>query len=389
MKIQKALARLSIAACLCLAPGLSTAHAAAKSVVGKQTSMPPSKPGGKPITVAVFNYYPNPATPYLVDANGVLQPFPGVSSIPAGAAPFSLTTTAGTTVFYRRQRGGGKWVHYAGANPASKTTILGNAPGAPPAAPTSNTPSLGTSTPAPAAPPTIVNNKSVVNKTVVNNPPPGRKRGPGAPDINVTINPPSPSDTPIAPSTPPADAPPAGAPPATAPTTPAAGDQEGEFTTLTADDPRVVEFLRIHNAARADVGVPALEWSDDLAFTAQHWADHIGQTGRILHRPNSQYGENIGWGTGSYTPASAANAWLAEKAKYSPDTEAKLPTKKGRSAVASKATAAAETGHYTQMVWSKSTMVGFGIATTKDGKFVVVANYNPRGNIEGEKPYGQ
>ena len=40
-------------------------------------------------------------------------------------------------------------------------------------------------------------------------------------------------------------------------------------------------------------------------------------------------------------------------------------------------------------VWGESTMVGIGIAMTKDGKTVVVANYNPRGNVEGEKPYGQ
>lgn len=88
-------------------------------------------------------------------------------------------------------------------------------------------------------------------------------------------------------------------------------------------------------------------------------------------------------GTGDYSPATAANAWLAEKAKYSPDE----PAAKGKGKKAAKREDATKALHYTQMVWGKSTMVGYGLATTKDGKVVVVANYNPRGNTEGEKPY--
>lgn len=409
MKIPSILPGLALAGSLFFTPFLSTAHAQKQSstrFAGKPTSAAPSVIGGAPITVAVYNYLPNPVSAYWVTPAGVLQLVPGSGQIPpmSGSTPATVQSFRNATLVFRGPKGGGHGKHFSGNNPAP-FIVLGNPPAGaalPPgynngggAAPAATTPA------APAKPGTPVN-KSVVNKTVNNNPPPaapetpaapgkGRKRVVNkAPDVNVTINPP-PSDAPAAPS-PNAPAPAAPASPAS-PTAPPpaaakADEPEGDLNSLTADDPRVVEFLRIHNAARADVGVAPLEWSDDLAFTAQDWADRIGRTGKIEHRPKSEYGENIGWGTGAYTAASAANAWLAEKAKYSPDTAAKAAAKKkGKSAA--KADPADETAHYTQMVWGKSTMVGLGLATTKDGKTVVVANYNPRGNVEGEKPYGQ
>ena len=48
-------------------------------------------------------------------------------------------------------------------------------------------------------------------------------------------------------------------------------------------------------------------------------------------------------------------------------------------------------GHYTQVVWKKSTKVGVGMATTKVGKWTyiyVVARYKPRGNFVMMK-YGE
>ena len=159
---------------------------------------------------------------------------------------------------------------------------------------------------------------------------------------------------------------------------------------LKADSPTVVEFLRIHNAARADVGASPLEWSDDLARTAQRWAEHLAETGKLQHRADSAYGELIATGGVDFTPAKAANGWLSEKAHYSPDQEPKYRVSKASQTDDGKTIVReedGETAHYTQMVWGKSTMVGAGIAKTKDGKVVVVANYNPRGNVKGEKPY--
>lgn len=415
MKATQSLAGLTLAASLFLAPAVPTVQA--QQFAGKPSTLPPSVPGGAPITVAVYNYTSTPMTAYWVTPAGVLQPVPGVAPFPpiTGVTPVNMQSFRNATLVFKGpakgvgQQGRGK--HFGGNNPAP-FIVLGNPPpgvnppgnragkgsapaGTTPAATTTPTATVPAATTAPGKPGTTVN-KSVVNKNVTNNPPAeapesgedgggkGRKKvvNKGG-DVSITVNP-TPSDTPApAPASSP-DSPPAPMPPSAADTP----SEEPDVTIdpLPADDPRVVEFLRIHNAARSDVGVSPLEWSDDLAFTAQDWANRIASSGKIEHRLGSEYGENIGWGTGDFTSASAANLWLAEKSKYSPDAPAKPAGKKKKQSAASEH--GAETAHYTQMVWGKSTMVGVGIAMTKDGRTVVVANYNPRGNIEGERPYG-
>ncbi len=42
------------------------------------------------------------------------------------------------------------------------------------------------------------------------------------------------------------------------------------------------------------------------------------------------------------------------------------------------------TGHFTQVVWKDSRDFGIGKAKTKDGKWLVVANYYPAGNLIGK-----
>lgn len=42
-----------------------------------------------------------------------------------------------------------------------------------------------------------------------------------------------------------------------------------------------------------------------------------------------------------------------------------------------------KTGNFTQVVWKNTTELGVGIAYEK-GKYVVVCNYNPRGNYKGQ-----
>ncbi len=137
------------------------------------------------------------------------------------------------------------------------------------------------------------------------------------------------------------------------------------------------EALRLHNKARADVGVPALEWSADLAAYAQAWANHLASSGcKMQHRPSSGkwaqlYGENIFWGSGkSYTALNASQSWYEEIKYYK-------PKKDNRS----------KTGHYTQMVWRSTTRVGIGTATCSNGSTIIVANYSPAGNYAGQKPY--
>ncbi len=351
MKITHLIAGLSLAASLFFTPALSTAQAQ-KSVVGKQSSFKPSVPGGPPIKIAVYNYMPNPVTVYFVDQSGVLQNVPGATPVPpiAGTTPTYFPSFVGASLFFRNQRGGGKYKYFGGAD-STPQIVLGNPPSGASNPQAKNDTSIevpdGTAFPAPGGKGT--RKKSVTNVTTVTTSTPGEA-------------PAAPAETPDKPK------------------------PKGKRLFAT-DTPVHADFLRIHNAARADVGVGPLQWSEDLHKSAQGWADKIAETGRVEHRPDSAYGENIGWGTGDYTPAAAANSWLAEKAEYSPDAPTPKPPKGKKKQPQATGEESGKTAHYTQMVWGKSTMVGLGVAKTKDGRTVVVANYNPRGNIKGEKPY--
>lgn len=138
--------------------------------------------------------------------------------------------------------------------------------------------------------------------------------------------------------------------------------------------------LETHNRMRAEVGAAPLRWSQELSVFAQAWADHLAGAGcRFQHRPikgewAQQYGENLFWGNGAFFNASdATNSWYGEKKdfRYGPVTESNY----------------ARIGHYTQLVWSATTEVGMGAARCRNGAWIIVANYSPRGNYVGVKPY--
>ncbi len=136
-------------------------------------------------------------------------------------------------------------------------------------------------------------------------------------------------------------------------------------------------FLNLHNQAREEVGIAPLVWSDDLAAYAQEWADHLAANGCDLqHRNGGSYGENIYWGS-HFDEAAAQHAvesWLSEQSAYRGE--------KFTSRTASRC------GHYTQIVWEKSTQLGCGVARCSDGGVIVICNYDPSGNYLGEYPYG-
>ena len=163
--------------------------------------------------------------------------------------------------------------------------------------------------------------------------------------------------------------------PATAPLTPTGVTTAGGNPASPIPTPAVVageraEFMRIHNQARASVGVPPLEWSQELASLAQEWANRLARRGQLEHRSGNSYGENLAYGT-ELSAAAAANLWLQERAAYDGG-----PINSGNiSAV----------GHYTQMIWRSTTRVGYGIARV-GGNTYVVANYAPAGNVVGQRP---
>jgi glutaredoxin len=141
---------------------------------------------------------------------------------------------------------------------------------------------------------------------------------------------------------------------------------------------QITEILKAHNKYRAEVNIPPLKWSDDLAAYAKEWGEHLVQTGcNLEHRPftgkwKQQYGENIYWTSGSeISPTEAVESWAEEK----PDYDGGLMNNKNFAA-----------GHYTQMIWGKTTHVGCATVKCKDGSHIVVCNYNPPGNYMGRNP---
>ncbi len=120
-----------------------------------------------------------------------------------------------------------------------------------------------------------------------------------------------------------------------------------------------------------------MTWSTDLAAYAQGRAKQIAANCELGHDPNGNapaYGENLFMGSGDgFTPLSAAQTWYDERKAYHNEAVSQSNVQ--------------NVGHYTQMVWKASLHLGFGKAQCQDGTVVFVANYDPRGNIVGQKPF--
>jgi pathogenesis-related protein 1 len=141
----------------------------------------------------------------------------------------------------------------------------------------------------------------------------------------------------------------------------------------------IEKILTLHNKVRADVGVAQLIWSADLAIYAQEWADNLVATNCDLeHRPRSgkweqKYGENLFMGgSGYYDVTSAVKYWEEEKRHY--NGQAIDNNNQNRSS------------HYTQLVWGKTKQIGCAKVVCK-ANIIVVCNYDPPGNMLGQKPY--
>lgn len=57
------------------------------------------------------------------------------------------------------------------------------------------------------------------------------------------------------------------------------------------------QALKLHNDARAAVGVPDLEWDAGLAADALAYAQELVNIGHLEHSSGSGEGENLSWGS--------------------------------------------------------------------------------------------
>ena len=139
-------------------------------------------------------------------------------------------------------------------------------------------------------------------------------------------------------------------------------------------------LLAAHNAERAAMGVPPLEWNDQLAADARLWANQLAATGRFEHSPDEAgkdpQGENLWAGTPrAYSPENMVGLWVAEKKDYRPGV---FPSN-------SRSGDVEHVGHYTQLIWRTSGAVGCATAVGKREEFLV-CRYSEAGNIYGERP---
>ncbi|KAG5678130.1 hypothetical protein PVAND_007829 [Polypedilum vanderplanki] len=133
------------------------------------------------------------------------------------------------------------------------------------------------------------------------------------------------------------------------------------------------ECLRAHNEYRARHGVPPLKLNKRLCKHAEEWAKILASRGVLMHRNNSQYGENIfclwssNGSTNFTTGQEVVDSWYAEISQHVFHRE---PT-------------TLKSGHFCQVVWKESRELGVGMAKNRNGEIFVVVNYDPPGNFIG------
>jgi uncharacterized protein YkwD len=133
-----------------------------------------------------------------------------------------------------------------------------------------------------------------------------------------------------------------------------------------------IQFIEEHQKWRAEVKSEPLMWSVNIQKKAEDYALQLAKLGRLKHS-NSSLGENLYWFSGqTFSPSDATDSWGAEKSLYKPGTKISN-------------TNYHDFGHYTQMIWHKTTELGCGVAQSQHGTFVV-CQYNPPGNFIGEMP---
>ncbi|XP_064601184.1 GLIPR1-like protein 1 [Liolophura sinensis] len=161
---------------------------------------------------------------------------------------------------------------------------------------------------------------------------------------------------------------------------------------LTPQEQKVI--LHKHNTLRGSVQPSGadeirLEWDDRLAARAQAWANKCTFKHDFLTDCKGNYmGQNLYTAFAAHNvpdvdPQEVVQEWYNEQPfyQYSSNT----------------CQAGKVCGHYTQVVWAKTRLVGCGIAACKTlfnpgyknhtNAALVVCNYDPPGNYIGARPY--
>jgi hypothetical protein len=135
-------------------------------------------------------------------------------------------------------------------------------------------------------------------------------------------------------------------------------------------------ILMAHNAARAEVGAPPLQWDPSLAVAAASYGPALSRIGHLVHSPRAgreNQRENLWMGQeGRFRPEEMVTAWTDEKRLFNAGMFPNVSRSGNWSDVA----------HYTQMIWKTTTHVGCAIY--RDGTWdYLICRYSPPGNRDG------
>ncbi|KAK2651697.1 hypothetical protein Ddye_011553 [Dipteronia dyeriana] len=131
-------------------------------------------------------------------------------------------------------------------------------------------------------------------------------------------------------------------------------------------------FLDAHNSARAKVGVGPMTWNETLAtYASTRVADCT------CEYSGGPYGENLiansRNGSSSISGTYIMNIWVAEKANYDSRSNACVAGRSCR--------------NYTQVVWQNSRSLGCAKVQCSSGGYFFSCNYDPPGNLIGQRPF--
>lgn len=137
-------------------------------------------------------------------------------------------------------------------------------------------------------------------------------------------------------------------------------------------------LLAVHNAARAEVGAPPLQWDERLARSAASYGPRLASLGRLAHSPREDrpgQSENLAMDTmASGTPENLAALWVAEQRDFMPGTFPEV-SRTGRWE---------DIGHYTQIIWPGTTHVGCALHDERGWRYLI-CRYSPKGNRDGKR----
>lgn len=139
-------------------------------------------------------------------------------------------------------------------------------------------------------------------------------------------------------------------------------------------------ILATHNAERERLGIAPLTWSPALAADAAQWAVHLATLRSLEHDESLDVdGENLWRGSmGAYTPEDMVTLWIDERTAFHNGVFPDVSTSGQWEDV----------GHYTQVIWRSTELVGCALVAARGGEDeVLVCRYKEGGNIAAETAY--